>query len=73
MCFKKFEVIVTVENIFTPDYLFDHTVTKLKSRCVGTKKLETYHVLSLLPRKIFVQNQCVMDGGPAQVVPSQKF
>ena len=46
MGFKKLEVVViTVENLFSSDYLFDHTVIKFESRCVryqetGMEKLD---------------------------------
>ena len=46
MRFKKLEVVViSVENLFSADYLFDHTVIKFDSRCVryqetGTEKLD---------------------------------
>ena len=42
MCFKKLEVvIITVENIFSPDYLFYHTVIKFESRGVRYQETKT--------------------------------
>ena len=50
MCFKKLEVVViTVDNIFSPDYLFDHTVVKFESRCVRYQ--ETKNSRSLILRR----------------------
>ena len=40
--FKKLKVVViTIENIFSPDYLFDHTVIKFESRCVRYQETRT--------------------------------